>query len=167
MRLTNLLDDDDAVSPVIGVILMVAITVILAAVIASFVLGLGNQQDVAPQASFSFDYEADNYKVTISHDSGDPLREDELYIRGEGFNDTGENAWADYIDNTPSDGSFGTAGNEYWEATVSGSTEGTSAVVAGDTIELMADGDYDISVVWESVDTDSSTTLADDTGPAA
>ena len=33
--------DEDAVSPVIGVILMVAITVILAAVIASFVFGMG------------------------------------------------------------------------------------------------------------------------------
>lgn len=34
-------DEDRAVSPVIGVILMVAITVILAAVIAAFVLGIG------------------------------------------------------------------------------------------------------------------------------
>jgi len=33
--------DDEAVSPVIGVILMVAITVILAAVIAAFVFGMG------------------------------------------------------------------------------------------------------------------------------
>jgi len=37
MNIKQLLNDDDAVSPVIGVILMVAITVILAAVIASFV----------------------------------------------------------------------------------------------------------------------------------
>jgi len=36
-------DNDRAVSPVIGVILMVAITVILAAVIGTFVLGLGDQ----------------------------------------------------------------------------------------------------------------------------
>ncbi len=36
MDLKKLFADDDAVSPVIGVILMVAITVILAAVIASF-----------------------------------------------------------------------------------------------------------------------------------
>lgn len=33
---------DDAVSPVIGVILMVALTVILAAVIAAFVFGIGS-----------------------------------------------------------------------------------------------------------------------------
>jgi flagellin-like protein len=48
--------DDRAVSPVIGVILMVAITVILAAVIGTFVLGLGDQLgDSAPQASFEID----------------------------------------------------------------------------------------------------------------
>lgn len=35
--------DEKGVSPVIGVILMVAITVILAAVIASFVFGMGGQ----------------------------------------------------------------------------------------------------------------------------
>ncbi len=43
MNFKHLLAEDDAVSPVIGVILMVAITVILAAVIATFVLGLGDQ----------------------------------------------------------------------------------------------------------------------------
>ncbi len=42
-----------AVSPVIGVILMVAITVILAAVIAAFVFGLGGQQAAAPTASIT------------------------------------------------------------------------------------------------------------------
>jgi len=36
----NLIQREDAVSPVIGVILMVAITVILAAVIAAFVFGM-------------------------------------------------------------------------------------------------------------------------------
>jgi flagellin-like protein len=48
--------DDRGVSPVIGVILMVAITVILAAVIGAFVLGLGDSlSNNAPQASFDFD----------------------------------------------------------------------------------------------------------------
>jgi len=47
-------NDDRAVSPVIGVILMVAITVILAAVIGTFVLGLGDSlNDGTPQAAFS------------------------------------------------------------------------------------------------------------------
>jgi FlaG/FlaF family flagellin (archaellin) len=44
------LREDDAASPDIGVILMVAITVILAAVIAAFVFGMGPPEQ-APQAS--------------------------------------------------------------------------------------------------------------------
>jgi flagellin-like protein len=56
--------DDRAVSPVIGVILMVAITVILAAVIGTFVLGLGDQLgDTAPQATFTIE---DNSSTTIN-----------------------------------------------------------------------------------------------------
>lgn len=77
MDLKELIHDDDAVSPVIGVILMVAITVILAAVIASFVLGLGDQaSSTTPQASFSFDYAQDGSghdELTVTHDGGDTL----------------------------------------------------------------------------------------------
>ena len=42
MKGRNFKESEDAVSPVIGVILMVAITVILAAVIGAFVLGMGS-----------------------------------------------------------------------------------------------------------------------------
>jgi len=48
-------NDDRGVSPVIGVILMVAITVILAAVIASFVLGFGDSVNENVQAGASVD----------------------------------------------------------------------------------------------------------------
>jgi len=50
----DLFREKKAVSPVIGVILMVAITVILAAVIASFVFGLGAKAPkAAPQAQLT------------------------------------------------------------------------------------------------------------------
>ena len=48
------LSETRAVSPVIGVILMVAITVILAAVIGTFVMGLGNNVNENAQAGVSF-----------------------------------------------------------------------------------------------------------------
>jgi len=48
-------NDDRAVSPVIGVILMVAITVILAAVIGTFVLGLGDSLGGSPIAGVTVD----------------------------------------------------------------------------------------------------------------
>jgi len=97
MKLTNLLNDSDdsrAVSPVIGVILMVAITVILAAVIGTFVLGLGDSVESAPQASTNFDYVSNNDdgngEVTIRHRGGDTLETDNIGIRvnGEAVDDS-------------------------------------------------------------------------------
>ena len=88
MKLKQLFNDDDAVSPVIGVILMVAITVILAAVIATFVLGLGEQvSDTTPNANFQGDW-AGNESVNaegdtvleITHTSGPTLEEGSLSI---------------------------------------------------------------------------------------
>lgn len=81
MHVKALFDDDEAVSPVIGVILMVAITVILAAVIATFVLGLGDQiSNTAPQASFSFDYTEDSNGDTlqVTHNGGETISANEL-----------------------------------------------------------------------------------------
>ena len=54
-KLTDKKYSDAGVSPVIGVILMVAITVILAAVIGTFVLGLGDQVNQNAQAGVTFD----------------------------------------------------------------------------------------------------------------
>ena len=79
MDLKELFTDDDAVSPVIGVILMVAITVILAAVIASFVLGLGDSAgDAAPQVSVECDLGSST--TTMDHGGGDDLEAGNLEI---------------------------------------------------------------------------------------
>lgn len=72
-------EDERAVSPVIGVILMVAITVILAAVIAAFVLDLGDTSQ-NPQASFDINQEHDDSNVSISIRSADRL--DDVHLRG-------------------------------------------------------------------------------------
>ena len=91
MKLTNLLSDSDdsrAVSPVIGVILMVAITVILAAVIGTFVLGLGDQVESAPHASFSFDLDESSDTLTVSHRGGDTIDESDIEVRGLSSNPT-------------------------------------------------------------------------------
>ena len=72
-------DGDRGVSPVIGVILMVAITVILAAVIGAFVLGLGDQvSNNAPQASFSYDFNQTD--VTVTHTGGDSIQNASVYV---------------------------------------------------------------------------------------
>lgn len=65
--------NEEAVSPVIGVILMVAITVILAAVIAAFVFGMGTPQK-APQASITISSASStSSNITLSHSGGDAI----------------------------------------------------------------------------------------------
>jgi len=62
MKLDTMFGDNRGVSPVIGVILMVAITVILAAVIGTFVLGLGDSLGENPTAGVQVD---SNSTVTL------------------------------------------------------------------------------------------------------
>ena len=57
--------EDRAVSPVIGVILMVAITVILAAIIGTFVLGLGKNVQTNASAGV-VESSANNMQVTLN-----------------------------------------------------------------------------------------------------
>ena len=80
MKPHNLFNTDDrAVSPVIGVILMVAITVILAAVIGTFVLGLGDSLgDSQPSAQLSVELDYTNDNIIVEHGGGDPIESDEL-----------------------------------------------------------------------------------------
>jgi len=83
--------DQKAVSPVIGVILMVAITVILAAVIGTFVLGLGDQvSKSAPQASLQAEDAADSSTIDegntenlieLQHKGGDTIQQDDTDIK--------------------------------------------------------------------------------------
>ena len=103
MDLKKLFTEERAVSPVIGVILMVAITVILAAVIGAFVLGLGGETQETPQASLSFELdEPDDGDVTIEHRGGDTLDLSEIGFGGD-IDDSAD--WDD--ENTPL-----TTGNE-------------------------------------------------------
>ena len=99
MNLKQFAHDDGAVSPVIGVILMVAITVILAAVIGTFVLGLGDRvQQSSPTASLSFDQSGDgagnNADVTISHESGDSLKQGNIEVKIDGSTQSVAGTWA-------------------------------------------------------------------------
>lgn len=68
-------EDERAVSPVIGVILMVAITVILAAVIAAFVLDLGQSQSASASASVQFDSENSTH-TTVTWIESDRVDDD-------------------------------------------------------------------------------------------
>jgi len=86
MKLVKMLKDKKGVSPVIGVILMVAITVILAAVIATFVFGMGSKVKAAPNAQLVLSDAEDKLDTQndvilyIEHFGGDTLKCDELKV---------------------------------------------------------------------------------------
>ncbi len=152
MNIKALLNDDDAVSPVIGVILMVAITVILAAVIASFVLGLGDQNNPAPTADFDFDYNSgsSNY-VVVTHGNGDALDPTNVYVRGQGLSSASVEGTSYSSSNHLND--YGSYGSEF---------------SAGQSFNVTSvSSDYVINVVWEDPDSDSTSTLSTDEGPDA
>ena len=144
MEIRKLLQDDDAVSPVIGVILMVAITVILAAVIAAFVLGLGDSSDVGPSVSFDYDYDQTDEDLTITVSSGDEFTAANVEFQGENFDDVG-NSWDQ-----------------------NSTAEPGSSVTAGDRANLdNVDTDFELDITWTSDDGDDSSILSTRDGPDA
>ncbi|MFC6941329.1 type IV pilin N-terminal domain-containing protein [Salinirubellus sp. GCM10025818] len=166
MNIRQLFTDEEAVSPVIGVILMVAITVILAAVIGTFVLGLGDQvQSTAPQASFNFDYTSDSGSsegsVAITHDGGDSIPDTQLNIK----------STTDYAANS----SYVTAStSSAWSAVDTASKSGNS-VAAGSSATITEDdgtgsSEFDtatVRVTWQSTNGDQTATLGKWSGPDA
>ena len=87
MKPNELFADDRAVSPVVGVAMLIAITVILAAVIGGVVLGLGTGGAETPQAQLNAQIDAaasDN--VTIDHNGGEPLPAGEVKVVDESGN---------------------------------------------------------------------------------
>ena len=146
MDLKKLFTEERAVSPVIGVILMVAITVILAAVIGAFVLGLGDSvSETAPSAQIDFDYNDD--EVTLTHDGGNSFQVSNVEL-------TGPNGSVSDLENT--NGAWGDDG------TVSA---GASVTVADGNQVNAVGGEETIRVVW-SGDGGSSSTIARSTTPS-
>jgi flagellin-like protein len=128
-------DDERAVSPVIGVILMVAITVILAAVIATFVLDLGRDQQRAPQASFNFEGDSTS-DVTVTHNGGDTISSDNIVFRGAG------------------------TGGVTWTSTGAGASPPAVDVNAGTNTDPGASAAGTLRVIWSDPNSDQTSTLA-------
>jgi flagellin-like protein len=164
MHIGQLFVDERAVSPVIGVILMVAITVILAAVIGTFVLGLGDQvSETAPQAQLTFEFDGDRH-LNITHDGGDAIEAGNLNVTGSvgiGLsNDT---------DGTYNDADVGTniEASDPHSANLVKTSEfapGTT-IDAGTTIYVISSSSETfagttVRVVWSSPNSDETATIA-------
>jgi flagellin-like protein len=141
MNLKRLLTEERAVSPVIGVILMVAITVILAAVIGTFVLGLGDQvSNNAPQASLEFSYADDD--VEITHTGGDTLENSSIEVVG-----VSNFSSSDYEDPP-------------------GTYSAGDLVFSSSSDALDGEGGTEIRVVWQNPAGGSSNVIASSTVPS-
>lgn len=144
-------DGDRAVSPVIGVILMVAITVILAAVIGTFVLGLGDRvSQASPNTNFGFDYSTAGNSdriVDISHDGGDAVNAEQTKVLIDGTE-----AWN-------GDEGFSVGG-------YTGSSSWSGKITAGDSLRIQEDGstiasDATIKVVWSAEGGDKTAVIGE------
>jgi flagellin-like protein len=153
MKLTQLkskFGDERGVSPVIGVILMVAITVILAAVIGTFVLGLGDQvSSSAPRASITAEDADDTYGVNdggpddgidMLHESGASVETSNVQIIVRDANSNSKVATFSESEGW-SVGDSSDSLNVTLDGTeiASGSTDGS--IEAGDTVKIVQGND--------------------------
>ena len=129
MKIMNLKErKEDAVSPVIGVMLMLVVTIVIAAVVAAFAGGLGSDVEMAPTAALDIDVTYDG-KVKITSLSGEALITKDITIKV-----------------TDASGNSKGTGNLYSEDGTKGYKElsftpGTTTVVTLDSPSLSA-GDY-------------------------
>lgn len=131
----GLLTDDDAVSPVIGVVLMVAVTVILSAAVGAFVLDIGSavtEQQPTAVIEFEFDESASPSTVTLRHNGGDELQTSTLRVAIDGTI-----AWED----GSAEGSFGKKSSDWDDDVTSGDElvidEGTNDITDSSTVQVV------------------------------
>lgn len=148
------------VSPVIGVILMVAITVILSAVIATFVLTVADGQESVPAATFEVEQinegssgNPDELRITLTQ--GGPIDADNLYLsiasdvqiqESDSSGTPGPTdriSWAGYTGDDRV-----TAGKSVFPV----EPENSVGEIDGETIQIIWDGDDGSSVIdeWEA-----------------
>ena len=151
MELPPFVGDDRAVPPVVGVVLMVGITVILAAIVGTVAVGFTDRfGQSTPQTSFGFEYDAgtpagglcdvtdggDAGTLTVAHESGEAIDVDQLFL----VTDAGEAEWQDC-------------------------DASASTVSTGDSIDVAVDADQTLRVVWEAEDGGQTKTIVRWDGP--
>ncbi|WP_440991126.1 type IV pilin [Haloarchaeobius baliensis] len=139
MNFRGMLTDEDALSPVIGVVLIVALTVVLSASVAVFVLGIGSQvTETSPNAVLEYEFAVDgagNETLTLTQAGGNPV--DAQYVT---VYVDGEVAWAG-----------GSTGSNY---VLNGTDEWADGLEGGDSLPLETnhtnvDAGDTIRVVWQ------------------
>lgn len=144
LDIRGLVTDDEAVSSVVGVVLMVAVTIILAASVGVFVLGIGTGlTDPSPQATLTMSSSvggaAGTDYVNVSSEGGQSFAAEDTYLTIEGTK-----AW---------EGGSGAVGTNYRV----GASEWTGDVEAGSRLDVVEASGQDsigdgneVQVIWAS-----------------
>ena len=126
---------------------MVAVTVILAAVIGAFVLGVGDSlSEPAPDAQMDFDYDASAEEITVAHDGGQTLTPD----------NTGFLEVTNVVEADPFDEDANVVNDEDGVATLDGAISAGDVIVDGEAVD---DTDGEVTLVWENSDRSNSQEL--------
>jgi flagellin-like protein len=134
VRLTDLFGEERAVSPVIAVVLMIAVTVILASVAAALAFSLGGSAQGTPRVNFGFDWDdagtdgGDDDTLVITHEGGDSVRADRVNVLIDGVEDTTGSWEADPL----------VTGTSY---TIDESAVGSDVVNGGDEVRVVWTGE--------------------------
>ena len=126
-----MLQDEGGVSAVIGVILMIAVTVVLAGVIGAFVFGVGeNLNQPVPQTQVNFVYDEADNQVTIYHDGGEILQDSNTgSLRITGDVTSSDGTWGSKVSGGTVDSQAVEIGDEIWDS-------GTGTISSGDEVSL-------------------------------
>jgi FlaG/FlaF family flagellin (archaellin) len=134
---------------------MVAITVILAAVIAAFVLGLGDTNSTTPSVTWEYDYDGSD-KVDVTMTGGESFTADRVSVTGS------------VLASSSDSGELG-EGDDLTAATDISSGD---TISAGDsfTVDLDDSGtsdEFELEIIFTSEDGGTSGTIGGTTGPDA
>ncbi|WP_435360589.1 type IV pilin [Haloarchaeobius sp. DFWS5] len=138
MQLRALFTDDDALSPVIGVVLMVAVTVVLSAAIGAFVLDIGSQvteasPNMVVEYNMSVGTNGSDY-VELSHTGGDSVDAERLTVNigGTAAYEAGSVSGTDFTDGTNDWSGTVTAG-----AVLEIREDSTDSITAGQVVQVI------------------------------
>ncbi|WP_459194911.1 type IV pilin [Halosimplex sp. J119] len=158
----NARDSERAVSPVIGVILMVAITVLLAATVATFFMGYEDSLSGmgAPTVAISGEFEVDSggHELAIEFTGGEVVARENVKVKVSNANCLAHGTVSDRFDLRE----LGVSSSDVMAGTRADVTAGN--VCPGGRLNL---SETEVTVVWTSSDGSEGNILYRWKGPAA
>jgi FlaG/FlaF family flagellin (archaellin) len=157
--------DSDAVSPVVGVMLMLAVTVMLAAVVSTYAGGFSDGAEKTPQSSIRVTPHLNEHRIYFEHDGGDPFLLSSIHvILRSGDNQT----------SLSSSDAGGSRLKSFEEVGDHGSGTNDTTLMAGDTFYLEGEGAdsntglkfgnmvlrNNTKITWLVIDRDTSKTIS-------